>query len=889
MKQRKCAASSFSGLLMQAVAASAVLVGSVAAAQTQTGEAVNDIVVTGSRVRGVAPVGSSVVGISRADVEASGAVTTAQLIQQLPQVFNLGISESSRGQSGGSSNITYGSTVNVRGIGPFTTLVLVDGHRAVPQGTTGFALDPSVIPTLALSRVEIVADGSSAIYGSDAIAGVANLILRRDFQGIEATARFAAGDQYDESQVGVIVGKKWDSGRFTLAVENGFHSALSGADRDFYNADLRARGGSDFRSTNCNPGNIVIGGVSYPIPAGGVTTANRSALVASTAPNKCDNLKFADLIPLQDRNSLATTFDQNLTQNLQVFGDGFASKRTFKIYNATGNNAAFTVPRTNAFFVAPPGLSPGSETVQSSMLNVYPQGYSEGYSAAYEATLGLRYKLPAAWNFEASFTGGRNDDRAIGHNVVNNAAQAVALASANPAAALNPFGGATSPVVINNIMTGFSDSKGRTHLKFYEAKVDGPLFTLPGGQVKAVLGYEGQWLHVLQQTYAGTLAAKSVTVSNRFRKVDSYYAEVLVPLVGEGNAMPGVRSLNLDVAGRYDEYSDVGITRNPKIGLDWSPIEELKLRASYGTSFRAPTIAQIYGNSNALFVQNYSDPTINNAIRQGLTRSGANLALTPETAKTWSYGFDLTPKVLPGAKLGVTYFKVDYDNQVVAYLSDLTILQREGQFAGTNIITRNPAASLIAQQTLEVNNDIRGTPPNPVTLFVEGRNANLAKTIAEGIDFQATYGFETQSAGSFNLGLNGTYFTNYKTAITASAPLLDLRNRIFNPLTLKLRGSAGWTKGPAFGNLFVNYLNGYDNNLTTPVQKVDAYTSVDARLGWRFGEAHPFTVALDVRNMFDEDPPFVNIQQSANGGGGFDPTLATPVGRIIGIALDARF
>ncbi len=110
-------------------------------------------------------------------------------------------------------------------------------------------------------------------------------------------------------------------------------------------------------------------------------------------------------------------------------------------------------------------------------------------------------------------------------------------------------------------------------------------------------------------------------------------------------------------------------------------------------------------------MQNYSDPTINNAIRQGLTRSGANLNLSPETAKTWSYGFDLTPHILSGAKLSVTYFKVDYDNQVVSYLSDLTILQREAQFAGTGIITRNPAAALIAQQTAEVNNDIVAQRP----------------------------------------------------------------------------------------------------------------------------------------------------------------------------------
>ena len=129
--------------------------------------------------------------------------------KRLPQVFNLGVSENSRGQSGGSGNITYGTAINLRGIGPYSTLTLLDGHRAVPQGTTGFAVDPSVVPTLALERVEVVADGASAIYGSDAIAGVVNLIPRRQLEGVEISLRGAQGDEYDEHQLGAIGGFSW--------------------------------------------------------------------------------------------------------------------------------------------------------------------------------------------------------------------------------------------------------------------------------------------------------------------------------------------------------------------------------------------------------------------------------------------------------------------------------------------------------------------------------------------------------------------------------------------------------------------------------------------------------------------------------------------------------
>ena len=158
----------------------------------------DNIVITGSRIRGVAPVGSPLVDLDRNDIEASTAVTTDRLIRELPQVFDLGVSENSRGQSGGNSNITFGNSVNLRGIGPYATLVLVNGHRVVSNTRS---VDPSIIPMLGLERVEVVADGASAIYGSDAIAGVVNLIPRRSFEGFEAIARYGVAENYNEYQL----------------------------------------------------------------------------------------------------------------------------------------------------------------------------------------------------------------------------------------------------------------------------------------------------------------------------------------------------------------------------------------------------------------------------------------------------------------------------------------------------------------------------------------------------------------------------------------------------------------------------------------------------------------------------------------------------------------
>jgi iron complex outermembrane receptor protein len=881
--RRTAAASLLMGVAFAAISGTAF-----AQASAAKDETLEEVVVTGSRIRGVPPVGSALIAVDRDDIVASGAVTTTQLLQQLPQVFNLGISETSRGQ-GGASNITYGSSVNIRGIGPYATLVLVNGHRVVPQGTSGFAIDPSVLPTIGLERVDVVADGASAIYGSDAVAGVVNLITRRNVEGGEISVRYGDGDHYDEHQIGILLGHKWSTGQFTLAFENARHSSLSGLDRSYYRADLRDRGGNDFRPTLCNPGNIVVGGVSYAIPAGGVTAANRSALVAATV-NKCDNLKIADLIPRQDHDSFEFTFNQEINERVSVYAEGFAHRREFNIKGGA-INAAVTVPSTNPFFVAPPGLTPATETVQYSFINDYPQPYQDGYSQAVNLLVGADVKLFHDWRGGLNYSWGRNQDEQFAHTVPNGPALTAALNSRNAATALNVFGGANSQAVIDSILIGYSNAKGRSIFQTWEAKADGPLFALPGGEVRAAIGYEGQRLEVSSLQILGTVTAKTGPGRYFARGVNSFYGELLIPLVGPDNALPGIRALELNLAGRYDDYSDVGSTTNPKVGVNWSPLEGLTFHGSWGESFRAPTIAQIYGNSNNLFIQNYSDPTCG-CVRQGVARSGGNLNLKPETARTYSLGGEWAPSFLPGARISVTYFDIKYENQVTAFLADLSVLQREAQFAGTGVITRNPSAAFIAQQIAETN--YTGTPlPNPVLVFVDGRSANTGVTLAEGVDFQASYQFTTDDWGSFLLTGNGTRFTKYLTAITPASPLINNKNVIFNPLKLRARYGVRWTKDEWSADVFANYQNSYTNNLSTPVQKVKSSTTIDARIAWNVGDKFDLlgdvTVAVDARNLFDKNPPFVNIAESANGGGGFDPTLQSPVGRVLAITVGSKF
>ncbi|MFC3068888.1 TonB-dependent receptor [Phenylobacterium soli] len=879
--------------------AGALASGASAMAQTKPASEANsveEVVVTGTNIRGAAPVGSTVVSVSREDIQASGAVTTAQLLQETPQVFNLGVSETSRGQSGGSGNITYGTSVNLRGIGPYATLAIVDGRRVIPQGTSGQSVDPSVLPTIMLERVEIVADGASAVYGSDAVAGVVNMILRRNFDGVEMSARYGAGDNYNERQIGVIAGHKWDGGQLTIGYENGYHSALSGLDRDFYRGDLSAAGGGDFRVTQCNPATLTINGVNYAVPATGVTKTTAGGLVANTT-NKCDNLKYQDLLPKQEHDSVAFTLDQQVGSAVHLFADGFAARRKFALRSAPATGA-FTIRSTSPDFVLPTGVTATSETANYSFAGQLPLNVSSGYSKAYNFSVGGDVKLPRDFRLTATYGYGLDTDLSLSTQGINSTAVNNAIAS-----------GAFNPLIPNNpasSLAGFSNAvffaPGWTILQTWDAKLDGPLLHLPGGDLRVAVGYEGQRFTTQIGIFQGNPAADGSYTSSyrRFaRNVNSAYAELLVPIVGPDNAMPGIQKLELDLAGRFDEYSDIGAkTRNPKVGINWQPMDGLMLRASYGKSFRAPGFAQIYGNSSALFVQNYQDPTCNCTIT-GVAMSGGNLNLQPEKARTYTFGVDYQPAFLPRTKISLSYFDIDYRNQILAVLSDLSLLGRESQYAGTGIIVRNPSAafinSLTAAPPAGLGLAVRGVLPNPVPLFVDGRSQNLGVTLAKGVDFQLSYLQPTDRYGDFGFGLNGTYFTEYKVGVTPSAPLVEQRNTIFNPLKLRARGSVNWRKDDWAAYVFVNYENSYTNTVPKVQQKVDAYTTVDAHLAYTFFKDGPntwtkdLTVALDATNLFDTKPPFVNIGESVNGGGGFDPTTTSPVGRVVAISIDKRW
>jgi len=892
------------GVLLGMLGASAAQVWGQSAPPTDAQDGIQEVVVTGTLIRTDANVvGSNVIAVDQTALKATGANSVVDMLRDVPQVSSLGVNEASRSGTGGSTNISYGNSINIRGISPFATLTLLNGHRVPMAGTSGSTVDPDAVPSIMLQRVDIVADGASATYGSDAVAGVANLILRRNVLGIEATARYTWADSYNERQLGLLAGHAWESGQLTVGFENSFHSPLNGQDRDFFQSNQTAHGGGDYRTLQCNPGNIETGGLTYAIPKGGVTPANAAALVPGTA-NLCDIAKYQDILPRIERNTWALTLDQKITDWLSLYGDGVYARRTYRLAmtQATG---PMQVPTTNPFFVAPPGatLSPCSpapgaplcEQVDYSFINdAGPNEFNYGRSEYYEGTLGLKLELGGDWVLDADGTAGRDHERAVDPtHALNNGALNAALASTDPNTAFNPFGGKNSASVINTVLGNRFFAPGDTGTQVLEAKADGPIVRLPGGQLRAAAGF--QWHHeeLLYGFNSGTEGGADLSErQNLNRHSTAEFVELLIPFFGPDNAVTGIRGLDLDVAGRFENYSDFGHTSHPKIGLNWAPADHWKVHASYGTSFRAPLLSELVGPLKGVFVQNYSDPLAPSGTSLGYALGGGNPQLQPETATTYSFGVDFEPA--EGSKLSATFFSIDYKNQIASYLADLTILQQTQQLG--SLVTRCPSTACSALLDRYIGSVPLFGPvlPNP-SVFVDGQEENLGRTRARGIDFQGEYRLPVQAAGTWSVGLSGSLFTKYDVQFTPGGPTFDELNQIGFPLRLRMRGNVGWQWRALTAFAFVNFANSYTNSQTTPSQSVGAYTTLDLDFNYELGSAwdnlvtRGLDLTLHVNNLFDKDPPYVNIPIGANGGGGFDAQVGNPIGRLISLGITKRF
>lgn len=861
-----------------------LLAPSFAVAQTgqDASEVVSEIVVTGTSIRGVPPTGSNLISVSREDIKAVGANTTPELLASVPQLNSFNTAP--RAANGGAGAFAPG----LRSLPASATLPLMNGHRLVAGGTNQTNPDFPFLPDLAIERVEIVADGASAIYGSDAVAGVVNFITRKRYSGFDASVRYGTADDYHTFSASGLFGKTWTSGSIVGAYQYAENGNIVGGDRDYRIVDLRPYGGVDTRTTVCPTANVRVNTTAYAV------SYAAPGLSANTT-NSCDNGAVADLVPKSRLHSAYLSAQQELSDKVTLWSELLYSDRKDTVRapppagaGASGGVILNNLPGfSNPFFKAPPGTNATTEFVQFRTDNLYGADHIDNIFRvrAGNSSAGVDAKLPRDLKLSVygTYDWARNDAYLP---AINPAALDAAANGTTAATALDPFGAGTSPAVAAKITDYAGDLV--IHQKTYlgAAKIDGPLAELPGGQLKIAVGAEYRHETFEQRgLYGGQPVPENLT-----RNIGSVYVELFIPIVGAGNAAPLMRSLALSLSGRYDHYSDFGSTKNPKVGVTWEPVNGLTLRGTYGRSFRAPglrdvgaTVGAYYYNAAAIAGSTFRDPLRGAAQVDTVFLLGGNRGLQPEKAKTYSFGVDLRPAVAPNFRGSITYYDIRYTN--VIGTPGGAIAFTDPTFA--SVVFRNPtAAQLSSLLAIAVPVNFAAGALPPIGNLLDFRQGNFGVRKTNGLDVDFGYRQPT-SFGALYAGLAANYIIEFKTQLSPTAP-------ISNSLLLGVpKATTRGTLGAQIGryNLvgFVNYRAGVRSQYATPTgvagYHAGDYTTVDLRASMKLPDAgltKGAELGLQVNDLFDQKPPFFPATDGIGG-------AYNPIGRYVALSLRKHF
>lgn len=842
-----------------------------------------EIVVTGTLLRGIAPTGTNVVAVNRDAILNTGVSNSNDLLSRIPQAGSFNQLQTPTADI--ALPINRPNIRNLGASGSSTTLVLINGRRAVGQGVLQTSVDPSVIPPGILDRVDVIPDGGSSIYGSDAIGGVINFITRKRFDGLEASSHYGFADNYKSFDANVTAGKDWGSGSFLVSYAYAWHSNLFGGDRDYITQDHRSHGSTDQRTTTCAPGNITANGVNY-------TTPN---LVPGQ--NQCDEARQIDIYPREERHSVFASLTQELTDNLTFNATAYWSQRAtdtigFGSTNGTGLRGTGTITSTNPYFQSIAGETSQAVALSFAGVSTGKAGTSHARLVSQGVTPEFVYKVGGDWQLRVSGNFGRSYT-AIDAYRNNQSEVAAALAGTTTQTALNPYNlAATNPAVLSSIFD--YDDAGRATQDIAEARIvgDGTLIELPGGNVRLAVGGEYHYEDLDAITTLGRIGTTDGFARGQSnREVASAFGEVFFPIFGNANGFAGMRSLDLSVSVRYDHYNDVGGTTNPKIGFNWKPIDDLKIRGNWGTSFHAPSLADLGGAVDTRVqiipvspFRTGSSPA-SDLLRSTVILAGGNPSLTPEKAHTWSIGADYKPAYLPGLTVSGTYWNVDFKD-AIGLAPFYTGLSYFGNAGYASFYTINPTLSQVqaAAGTMRLDGAsnleslyANGTSPY---ILIDARRNNLGRIKTSGIDFNVAYNQAT-AFGEVNAGIAGTYTLTRKTAVIKGAPFQDdLKNGVGR---LSFAASLGAKVGPVMAQATINYSDSYPI-LGDPTQTtVKSFTTTNILLSYDLpgeGVLAGSAITLNVDNVFDVDPPYYND---------FDGVAYTNIGRAFTIGIRKKF
>ncbi len=931
-------------------------VASAALAQAASNTPVEEVVVTGTSIRGVAPVGSNLTTIGAEDIKATGATVVQGILASTPQLMGLG--RAGNGQTGQAAQEAsihqFGNSAST------STLTLVDGHRVPATGTNHSFVDPNLVPINMLERVEVFPDGGSAVYGSDAVAGVVNFITRKHFEGFELSGSASFIDGKQDVSGGFVAGKDWDAGSAIFSYSYVRQGVLLNTARPYTNPNHIAQGGTNFGNFNCDPATLTPSGQSLIF----TSATSGQTLVNASANSNCSTWAYGSLIPKTVRNNAMIKVSQDFGSDWTLDTEMLYATRRVSGPTPRGTLSATAFgsgAQANPFFTQPAGYA-GSSTTQAIKWDadalLGPGASSTDGADTMYANANLEYRF-RDWTFDLMAMVGRDDSVFGSTGTLNGSVATLALnGTANT-------GGSTTQVVPNTILIPLQSltvanaldvwnpaASNRTSAAVIRQLTDntqsyhvvnglnqihltgqGTVFDLPAGPVKMAVGVES--LHnsifesVAQLQGSGPASNASVFRTWNFsRDIQSVYGEVNIPVVSTSQNVPFVQSVNVNVSGRFDHYSDFGNTSNPKIAFDWRVDNDLKFRANWSTSFVAAPADELGadGSWNNTNYQPY--PTNNIAVPvalfplvtqfglagctaasvtcdistlRGLHITNGNPHQSPSKGRGWSVGFDYTPSYIPGLNVAFTYWSTKIKGgstgpQIAAISSNSSL---------SNLLTFYPNCATTAQinaiaQTLPLT-----APLEACTQYIVNTlNSSYLNLHSEGVDSSINYVLPTDSWGTFSAGDAVSVFTLFKESLGSAGQEYDVSNTTgansFPTVGLQMRGNLGWSFDAFSAELFANYTGSYRNwgspknpittdpvthNPTGGGDPVKANVTFDLNLAYQFDDGYLGNdeVSLNIRNLFDRTPPFYN---SANG---YDANVANPLGRIVTIGLRSKF
>lgn len=744
------------------------------------------IVVTGTRIRG-AQSASPVIVTTREQLVETGVTDLAGYARILPQNFTGGQNPgvAGGGQQGGQSNINNSATLNLRGLGPDATLTLINGHRlaydALSQG-----IDIAAIPLAAVDRIEVIADGASALYGSDAVGGVANIILRRDYEGLETTARLGASTEGGnfQQQYSAVGGDRWSSGGFMVALDHSSSTPIFADDRDYTRA---------------------------LDPSLTLTLRNsQESAVLTGHQDIADGMSFEfDGFVTQRRSRKQTPF----FPNTDVFTNGLATRPELKSY----------------------ALAPT-----------------------------IRFDLPSNWQAALSAT------RAVSRTRIE------------------------SRIYFNGAETLHSFLTYENRLSGIEATAEGPLFGLPGGDARLAIG--GGLRNVILDLNITDIIAERPVVFRDFtesRDIQFAYGELSLPLIGPDLRIPLIERLRLSAAVRYERYGGTDEVATPKLGVIYLPHPDITFRASWGKSFKVPTLNQLNQVlQGALLPGAFFSPQPNPPLAPDATVlliGGGSPDLRAERATTWSASLEVRPQIIEGLRLEVSYFDIDYRDRITTPITGVLSALPNPIFR--DLILFNPSVEqvneLISTLPQGLSNQT-GRPFNPanVAVIIDAALRNTAREHLRGVDISADYSIPTGADGRLMLRAAASYLES-ELQLTANQPLQQRVGTIFNPPHWRGRAAVVWQKRGAGLSAAVNYVGATKDNRFPQAGPIGPFVTLDLSASVRTGaDAGLFSDAelrLSALNLLNEEPDVIlNASPEAPP---YDSTNQSPVGRFIGISV----